>query len=224
MPLVTCPDCGHQVSTSAAACPQCNRPLGAQPLAPVAGPVAAAAEEIAWEGVPSIKAMLGEITRTALVAIALPVAAVLGFGPLLSLISGTNRELAVAVANNQSTLQTVVTVAVIVLVLARVAKLAWHIAVLRSHRYKVSNQRILLETGVLSKRIDEVDMRTVEDIEFQQGVFERMLGIGDINIIAADKRMARFRLVGIEKPRDVRELIRANVFQATQRQLFTRTT
>jgi membrane protein YdbS with pleckstrin-like domain len=88
----------------------------------------------------------------------------------------------------------------------------------------VSNQRILLESGVLSKRIDEVDMRTVEDIEFRQGVFERMLGIGEIGIIAADKRLARFRLLGVENPRDVRELIRANAFQATQRQLFTRTT
>ena len=97
-------------------------------------------------------------------------------------------------------------------------------AVLRSHHYRVSNQRILLESGVLSKRIDEVDMRTVEDIEFQQGVLERMLGIGEIAIIAADKRMGRFRLLGVENPRDVRELIRANAFQATQRQLFTRTT
>jgi uncharacterized membrane protein YdbT with pleckstrin-like domain len=224
MPLVTCPDCGHQVSTAAAACPQCNRPLGVQPMAPVAGPVAAATEEIAWEGVPSVKAMLGEITRTTLFSVALPVAAVLGFGPLLSLISGTNASMADAVASNQSTLQTGVTVAVIVLVLARIGKLVWHIAVLRSHRYTVSNQRILLETGVLSKRIDEVDMRTVEDIEFRQGIFERLLGIGDIGIIAADKRMARFRLVGVENPRDVRELIRANAFQATQRQLFTRTT
>ena len=67
-------------------------------------------------------------------------------------------------------------------------------------------------------------MRTIEDIEFQQGVFERMLGIGEIAIIAADKRMGRFRLMGVENPRDVRELIRANAFQATQRQLFTRTT
>jgi uncharacterized membrane protein YdbT with pleckstrin-like domain len=198
--------------------------MGGQVMAPAAAPPGAGVEEIVWEGLPSIKAMLGEITRTTLVAIALPVAAVLGFGPLLALISGANAAMADAVSTNRSTLQTVVTVAVIVLVVARIAKLAWHIAVLRSHRYKVSNQRILLETGVLSKRIDEVDMRTVEDIEFQQSVFERMLGIGDINIIAADKRTARFRLVGVDNPRDVRERIRASAFQATQRQLFTRAT
>jgi len=209
------------VSTAAATCPQCNRPLGAA-LAPP--PVGAAAEEVAWEGVPSMKAMLGEISSTALFVIGLPVAAALTFGPGLSVIARLGRDMARTVAESRSTLQTAITVAVIGLVVLRLAKLGWHIAVLRSHRYRVSNQRILLESGVLSKRIDEVDMRTVEDIEFRQGLIERLLGIGEIGIIAADKRMARFRLLGIENPRDVRELIRANAFQATQRQLFTRTT
>jgi membrane protein YdbS with pleckstrin-like domain len=222
MPLVTCPDCGRQVSTAAATCPQCNRPLGATAVAAPAG--VAAAEEVAWEGVPSVKAMLGEIARTALFVIALPIAAGLGFAPLLSVVSGLGRSMTEIVASNRSTLQTVVTLAVVLLIVARLTKLAWHIAVLRSHRYRVSNQRILLESGVLSKRLDEIDMRTVEDIEFRQGVFERMLGIGEIGIIAADKRMARFRLLGVENPRGVRELIRSSAFQATQRQLFTRTT
>ncbi len=222
MPLVTCPDCGRQVSSAAAACPQCNRPLGASLAAPAAG--APAAEEIAWEGVPSVKAMLGEISSTALFVIALPIAAALLFAPGLSVIAGLGRDMARTVAENRSTLQTAITVAVIVLVVLRLGKLAWHVAVLRSHHYRVSNQRILLESGVLSKRIDEVDMRTVEDIEFRQGLFERLLGIGEIGIIAADKRMARFRLLGVENPREVRELIRARAFQATQRQLFTRTT
>ena len=222
MPLVTCPDCGRQVSTAASVCPQCNRPLGPQVPAPIAGPIGT--EEVAWEGVPSIKALIGDITQAALVAIVLPIAAALTFSPALSMIAGLGRDMARTVAENRSTLSTVMTVAVIVLVVARLAKLGWHIAVLRSHRYRVSNQRILLESGVLSKRIDEVDMRTIEDIEFRQGVLERMLGIGEIGIIAADKRMARFRLLGVENPRDVRELIRANAFQATQKQLFTRTT
>lgn len=222
MPLVTCPDCGRQVSTAAAVCPQCNRPLGLQAADPAAGP--AGTEEVAWEGVPSIKALVGDIVGTAVVAIALPIAAFLTFDPALSMIAGLGRDMARTVAQSRSTLSTAMTIAVVVLVVARLAKLGWRIAVLRSHRYRVSNQRILLESGVLSKRIDEVDMRTVEDIEFNQGVVERLLGIGDIGIIAADKRMGRFRLVGVENPRDVRELIRANAFQATQRQLFTRTT
>jgi membrane protein YdbS with pleckstrin-like domain len=222
MGLVTCPDCGHQVSTAAVACPQCNRPIAAQAAAPASRD--ALNEEVVWEGVPSLKAMLVQAATTLVVAIGLPVVAALAFDPVLALIAQAGRPLADAVETNRPTIRMVVTAAVVVLVVVRLAKLAWHAAVLRSHRYKVSNQRILLETGVLSKRIDEVDMRTVEDIEFRQGLLERLLGIGDIAIIAADKGMGRFRLIAVENPRDVRELIRTNAFQATQRQVFTRST
>jgi membrane protein YdbS with pleckstrin-like domain len=222
MPLVTCPDCGRQVSTAAATCPQCNRPLAPQMAAPTLG--ATSAEEIVWEGLPSLKAMVVEFAVTALFAIALPIGAALVFDPLLSLVAGLGGPARELVATNRPTIKTVVILLVVVVVGLRALKLAAHVAVLRSHRYRISNQRILVESGALSKRIDEIDMRTVEDIEFQQGVLERLLGIGQIAIVAADKKMSRFRLLGIENPREVRELIRAQAFQATQRQLFTRGT
>jgi uncharacterized membrane protein YdbT with pleckstrin-like domain len=222
MPLVTCPDCGHQVSTAAATCPQCNRPLAPQMAAPPLG--APAAEQIIWEGVPSLKAMVVEFAVTAFYAIALPIVAALAFDPLLSLVAGLGGPARELVEANRPTIKTVVILLVVVVVGWRAVKLAAQVAVLRSHRYRVSNQRIVVESGALSKRIDEVDMRTVEDIEFQQRFLERLFGIGQIAIVAADKKMSRFRLLGIERPREVRELIRAQAFQATQRQLFTRGT
>jgi uncharacterized membrane protein YdbT with pleckstrin-like domain len=222
MPLIVCPDCGHQVSTSAAVCPQCNRPMTPQLAAPVAaGP---AAEQVVWEGVPSIKAMLVEIGASALFAVGLPLIVFLAFDPVLSLLSGVSAQVADLLASNRPTIRMVVTAAVAIVVVARLAKLAWHVAVLRGHRYRISNQRIVLETGALSKRIDEIDMRTIEDIEFQQGLLQRLLGIGQISIVAADKKMARFRLLGVENPRQLRELIRSHAFAATQGQLFTRST
>ncbi len=222
MPLVTCPDCGHQVSTSAAVCPQCNRPMSPQLAAP-ASP-APAAEQVVWEGVPSLKAMLVEIVTTAGYALVLPIAAALAFDPVLSLLGGVNASMASLIAESRPTIKLAVIGALAVIVGARLVKLAWHVAVLRGHRYRISNQRIVVETGAFSKRIDEIDMRTVEDIEFQQRFLDRLLGIGQIAIVAADKQMSRFRLLGVEKPRELRELIRANAFQATQGQLFTRGT
>jgi uncharacterized membrane protein YdbT with pleckstrin-like domain len=222
MPLVTCPDCGHQVSTAAASCPQCNRPLAPALAAPaVAAP---AAEQIVWEGVPSLKAMVVEIAVTVFYAIALPLVAVMAFEPLLSLAAGLGAPAREAVVTNRPTIKMVAILLVVVVVGLRALELAAHVAVLRSHRYRVSNQRIVVESGALSKRIDEVDMRTVEDIEFQQRFLERLLGIGQIAIVAADKKMNRFRLLGVENPREVRELIRGHAFQATQGQLFTRGT
>lgn len=39
MALITCPDCGQQVSDQAAACPQCARPLGQSVASLGRGPV-----------------------------------------------------------------------------------------------------------------------------------------------------------------------------------------
>jgi uncharacterized membrane protein YdbT with pleckstrin-like domain len=190
--------------------------------APVAG--AASAEQIVWEGIPSLKAMVVEIAITLIYAIALPVVAALAFDPVLSLLAGLGRPARQGIDTNRPAIKLALMVVVAVVVGLRVVKLAWHIAVLRSHRYRVSNQRIVVESGALSRRIDEIDMRTVEDIEFQQRFLERLLGIGEIAIVASDKRMSRFRLLGVENPRQLRELIRASAYQATQRQVFTRST
>jgi uncharacterized membrane protein YdbT with pleckstrin-like domain len=96
--------------------------------------------------------------------------------------------------------------------------------VLKSHRYRITNQRVVIESGVLAKRIDELDMRTVEDLDFRQSALERLLGIGDITVISSDRTDARTRLVGIAQPRELRELLRNAAYQATHRQLFTRQT
>jgi zinc-ribbon domain len=31
MPLITCPDCSHEISTSAEVCPHCGRPVAPRP-------------------------------------------------------------------------------------------------------------------------------------------------------------------------------------------------
>jgi uncharacterized membrane protein YdbT with pleckstrin-like domain len=98
------------------------------------------------------------------------------------------------------------------------------VARLKSTHYKVTNQRILVEQGVASKSLIEIDMRSVDDTEFHQTFFERIFGIGEVWVVSTDKVAPRAVLHGIHDPRQTRELIRANAYQASQRQLFTRST
>lgn len=220
MPLVACPDCGRQVSTAAPSCPQCGRPIAAgvaAALAPTAIGALPGQEQVLWEGVPSLKAMIADIIVTALYAIVLPLAGYLAFDQLMRL----NVDV---IVENRSGVKLALIAGIATVVALRAAKLAWHVVVLRSHRYRVSNQRVVLESGVFSKRIDEVDMRTIEDIEFQQRFIQRLLGIGEIVVMGADKATGRFRLLGVENPRDLRELIRSSAYQATRGQVFTRST
>ena len=65
-------------------------------------------------------------------------------------------------------------------------RLAWRGFVLRATSYRLSNQRLLIESGVFSRTIDEIDLRTVDDITFHQRFFERVLGLGRIGIVSSE--------------------------------------
>jgi uncharacterized membrane protein YdbT with pleckstrin-like domain len=191
------------------------------PAAPAGPP---GAERVLWEGTPSAKALVGAIAAAALFAAVLGLAAYLAYHPLLTFVSGLSPDAARAVARHRDDVFLVLVGVVVLLVLGRLVRLGWRLAVLKSHRYRITDQRMVIESGVLSRRIDEMDMRTVEDLEFQQSLVERLLGIGDITIISSDRSNARTRLVGLAGPRELRELIRSSAYQATHGQLFTRQT
>jgi membrane protein YdbS with pleckstrin-like domain len=228
MALVPCPECKAMVSRAAAACPQCGFPFGGATVPGnvfAAGrPNAPANEEVLWEGSPSLRAMTVQLVATALFAIIVPIAVYLSYNPLRDLLVHSSRDVRELVVENESNARTVIILAVIALVGARLVKLAWRALALRSHRYGVSNQRIMVEDGVLSKSLAEVDVRTIDDITFRQTIIERLLGIGEITIRSSDPTNPRVRLVGVRDPRQVRELIRNSAYQATRGQVFTRST
>ena len=228
MALVPCPECKAQVSRAAASCPQCGFPFGGATIASnvfQGGRAAAPAnEEILWEGTPSLKAMAVSIVATALFALIVPLVVYLAYAPVRELVRHTSRDAADLVAEHEDGARTAIMLAVAVAVGARLVRLGWRTLVLRSHRYGVSNQRIMVESGVLSKSLAELDVRTIDDITFRQTFVERLLGIGQIAIVSSDPSNARVRLVGVPDPRQVRELIRNSAYQATRGQLFTRST
>jgi Bacterial PH domain len=228
MALVPCPECKAQVSRAAASCPQCGFPFGgATSPANVfqGGRVGAPAnEERLWEGTPSLKALSMSMIATALFAIVVPIAVYLVYTPARDALTHASPDAASLVVEHEDTARTVIILAVLAAVAVRLARLGWRLLVLRSHRYGVSNQRIMVESGVFSKSLAEVDVRTIDDITFHQTFGERLMGIGQIAIQSSDPTNPRVRLVGVPDPRQVRELIRNAAYQATRGQLFTRST
>jgi len=185
-------------------------------------------EQTLWEGVPSIKSQTLAITSTVMFAMVITAATALSFRPALHFIAGISDGLAKTVAEDEHSLKLVVILFVVLAVGVRVARLAWRIIALRSQRYRLSNQRLLLERGVLSKTITEIDMRTVDEILFNQAPLERLLGLGDIVVMSSEPggrgNREQVRLVGVPDPRAVREKIRTAAYEATGNQVFMRAT
>jgi uncharacterized membrane protein YdbT with pleckstrin-like domain len=133
-------------------------------------------------------------------------------------------ELRSLTEQNANAIQLGIPVLLALIVLPSVIELLRAIAIVKNTYYRVTNQRIVIETGILSKSLEEIDMRSVDDIEFHQTFLERIFGIGHVFIVSTDKVVPRLALRGIHDPRKTRELIRATAYQASQRQLFTRST
>jgi hypothetical protein len=51
-----------------------------------------------------------------------------------------------------------------------------------------------------------------------------LLGIGELLVVSSDKLAPRIVLAGVHDPRGIRELIRTHAYQASQRQVFMRST
>jgi membrane protein YdbS with pleckstrin-like domain len=222
MPLVACPECHNSLSSAAPSCPHCGHPMTVS----VAVPTAAfpGAERELWKGSPSTTAMTGAILGWALFALLVTAGVFVLYGPALDFAGGLSTDVKRFVTRNEGGVRLAVIAFVVAVVGLKLARLSWRVAVLKSHHYRITDQRIVIESGVFSRQIEEIDMRTVEDLQFRQSLMERLLGIGDVTVISADKTVGRARLVGLERPRDLRELIRTSAYQATRGQLFTRQT
>ena len=192
------------------------------------------AEETLWEGSPAIKVLALDATSTALFSLALSLVVYLGFQPALHLLAGLSRQAADAVATYQPGFRLAALAFVLVLIGQRVGGLIWRGLALRGHRYRLSNQRLVIESGVFSKTLTEIDIRTVEEVSFHQSFAERLLGIGQISLVSSSpalpeagamRRPGRgVRLLGVLDPRAVREKIRDAAYAATGNQVFMRAT
>ncbi|MES1204640.1 MAG: PH domain-containing protein [Pseudomonadota bacterium] len=228
MALVSCTECGGSVSDAAVACPRCGHPVNRM-AAPARGAARVpGTEQILWEGTPSLKLLVLDTIGTALFAGAVIGGMALAYHPLRRFVGDLSKGSAAA-STTTATFRLVVILFVATVVGVRLLRLVWRAVSLRHQRYRVSNQRLTVETGVIARSLVEVDMRTVDDITFNQGVIERLLKLGRIDVISSEPAGAsgshtRLRLIGIPEPRAVREMIRDAVYQATHGQLFTRST
>jgi len=78
-----------------------------------------------------------------------------------------------------------------------IAALVFWIRSLNKH-YKITNQRIVIEHGVLSKRMEQIDLYRVMDYVVERPFGQRMLGTGNIVLDAADKSTPKVRIDGIK--------------------------
>lgn len=64
-------------------------------------------------------------------------------------------------------------------------------------RYRITSQRVVIETGVFSKRMDQIDLYRVVDFAIEKSFGQRLMGTGTIILEAMDKTTPELRIEGI---------------------------
>ena len=77
--------------------------------------------------------------------------------------------------------------------------------------YEVTDQRIKLKTGILNQEIDECELYRVRDYKVVKPFFQRIFGLGNIELVTSDRSNSNINLNGIKNPENLYDLIRDNV-------------
>ncbi|MFO0896915.1 MAG: PH domain-containing protein [Pirellulales bacterium] len=196
-----CRFCGGEVGETATFCPTCGERLSETPAPqPVASPpadeeaspvnrvrrrnTADDPEAEIWQGSYSPKAMYGEWVAGGVATVGAIVLAVL----LVPTGVGT----------------AIVFGLVVLMWLFLAARLLY---LKYSVNYRLTSQRFVHQSGLLSRVTDRIEVIDMDDISFAQGPIQRMLGVGTIRITSSDRTHPELVLRGIENVADVSGLI-----------------
>lgn len=83
--------------------------------------------------------------------------------------------------------------------------------------YVVTNERVRFFSGLLGRTVENIELIRLRDIDYTQGVSERMLGIGDIMLQSADETSQVFLLRNVRDPEKVQEIVRRAWLEARKR-------
>ncbi len=73
--------------------------------------------------------------------------------------------------------------------------------------YKLTEQKLMIESGFLNKKEEEIRLYRILDITLRRSLGERLFGLGTIHCCSADKSTPEFDLSGIRDAYRIKDLL-----------------
>ena len=84
--------------------------------------------------------------------------------------------------------------------------------------YRLSTQRLFLVRGLVSRKIEELELFRVRDIQVVQSFWQRILKFGRMTVFSTDASAPKFEMLGVANPLKVKDAIRVHFRTARLRE------
>jgi uncharacterized membrane protein YdbT with pleckstrin-like domain len=136
-----------------------------------------AGEKVIYQGHPSWRAILGFYLKGALVAAAAGVlAGLINEGAGLGIL----------------TFAIILAIVILIGFIKRVATV-----------YTITDHRLNIKVGIIARKVQETRLQRVQNVNYDQGVYERLMQIGDVEFTTAGADESNFVFAGVAQPEQV---------------------
>ena len=80
-----------------------------------------------------------------------------------------------------------------------------------SLRYRLTTQRLFIHRGLITRTTDQMELIRVDDVRLRQGVVDRLVNTGDVEVMGSDETDETVTLQSISEPAEVAEALRLHV-------------
>ena len=104
------------------------------------------------------------------------------------------------------------------LVIIAFLTVAYRIAVLKTISYEVSPDRIEWSRGIFSRKIDNLDMFRIVDLQLHRSILDCVFGIGTVKLFTKDQTDPEFRFHKIPQPKKLFNILKKTSLEADRKQ------
>ncbi len=109
--------------------------------------------------------------------------------------------------------------AAIVTVVVALVTVVWALLETIRWKYTITNRRVFVRHGLVSVQEQTARLERVQDVTLRQSLFDRMFGVGRLDIDTAGSEGGALEFKALTEPTEVREILDAAVRQEQQHEV-----
>jgi uncharacterized membrane protein YdbT with pleckstrin-like domain len=120
-------------------------------------------------------------------------------GLLLAILAGVIAGVVTAIAESSVNIPIVAAAVIVIFVIVLIAGFIKRVFT----KYTITNRRLTIETGILSKEMHQTRLERVQNVNTTQTVMDRILRVGRVDFDTAAESGYNFTFVAVAKPHEI---------------------